>query len=64
MYLSRTYKKQVSMQRFFALRWVRALRMWNIYNEGKSLYKDRSRLAEFLLHLEHKQQTMPNNVET
>ena len=40
------------------------LRTWNIYNAGKTLYRDRSHVVEFLLHLENKQQIMPNNVET
>ena len=40
---------------------------WHItilYNAGKKLNRNRSCVGEFLLHLENKQQIMPNNVET
>ena len=42
------------MLHFIALRGVR----WHIYNAGKSLREE-----EFLLQLENKQQSIPNNVE-
>ena len=32
------------------------LRMWDIHNAGKTLYRDRSRIVEFSLHLENKLQ--------
>ena len=41
----------------------RHLRTWHIYNAGKTLYKDRSRVVE-LFQMENKQQSMQNNVET
>ena len=37
------------------------LRTWHIYNAGKTLYMDRSRVVEFLLQFLKKQQIMPNN---
>ena len=37
---------------------------WNNSNAGKMLYRDRSHVVELLLHLEHKQQIIPNNVAT
>ena len=36
---------------------------WNIYNAGETLYmyRDQSRVVEFLLHFENKQRIMPNS---
>ena len=37
-----------------------ALRMWHIFNAGKTLNRDQSRVVEFLLHMKS-EQIMPNN---
>ena len=36
----------------------------NVCNAGELLYRDRSRVVEFLLHTENKYQIVPINVET
>ena len=42
------------------------MRTWNIHNEHREnvIYRDRSRVVEFLQQLENKQQIMQKNVET
>ena len=41
------------------------IRTWHIYNAGKTLYKDHQcHEGEFIMHLENKQQSEPNNGET
>ena len=39
------------------------LTTWNIYNAGKTLYKEWNRVKEFY-YLKNKQQIMPKNLET
>ena len=39
------------------------LRTWNICDAGKTLYRGRDFVVEFLLHFENKQQIRPNNVK-
>ena len=42
------------------------MRTWNIHNDHREnvIYRDRSRVVEFLQQLENKQQIMQKNVET
>ena len=39
-------KRQITVLCFIALRGVRTLRMWYIYNAGNTLYKDRSNVVD------------------